>query len=220
MLNIIGMLGFAGSGKDTVGGYLVANHSFVKMNFAHPLKDILSVLFSWPRNLLEGDTDESRLWRDEPDEWWENVLDWSNHPAKQYSERFTPRVAMQFVGTDLFRNHFSNDFWINSVKKRLPKIGNVVITDARFPNEVSMLRGFSNTKIWRVEKQKLPEWTDNLSRKNGILMDIPEFQMNNLRTSKIHPSEYEWLNEDFDERLLNYDTKDFLFKQIDRIVNG
>ena len=66
---IIGLVGLIGSGKGTVADYLVAKHQFRNISFANHLKDAVAAVFGWPRNLLEGDTEYSRKWRDEIDEW-------------------------------------------------------------------------------------------------------------------------------------------------------
>ena len=45
---ILGLVGFASSGKDTVADYLVRNHNFNRIAFADPLKDAASIIFDWP----------------------------------------------------------------------------------------------------------------------------------------------------------------------------
>ena len=60
---IIGLLGFAGSGKGTVADILVSK-GFKKESFADPVKDAVAAIFGWERSLLEGDTDESRIFRE------------------------------------------------------------------------------------------------------------------------------------------------------------
>ncbi len=60
---IVGLVGFIGSGKGTVGDIL-EQKGFIKDSFAKPLKDACSVMFGWPREMLEGDTEVSRKWRD------------------------------------------------------------------------------------------------------------------------------------------------------------
>lgn len=57
---LIGVVGFAGSGKGTVADILVRDHGFKKLSFADALKDAVATIFGWERHLLEGDTDESR----------------------------------------------------------------------------------------------------------------------------------------------------------------
>ena len=87
---IIGLCGFAGSGKGTLADFLVENHNFRKISFATKLKDVASVMFGWDRDLLEGITDESRAWREEVDENWSNELE----------QEVTPRIVLQLFGTN------------------------------------------------------------------------------------------------------------------------
>ena len=66
---IVGICGLIGSGKGTVADILV-EQGFTKVSFADKLKDGVSTIFGWDRSLLEGDTDESRDWREQADEFW------------------------------------------------------------------------------------------------------------------------------------------------------
>ena len=43
---IIGLIGTKGSGKDTVGSYLISNHMFTRYAFGDPVKQICKNLFS------------------------------------------------------------------------------------------------------------------------------------------------------------------------------
>ena len=58
---IIGICGLIGSGKGTVADVLVEEHKFEKISFADKLKDSVSILFDWPRDMLEGETPDSRF---------------------------------------------------------------------------------------------------------------------------------------------------------------
>ena len=60
--------------------------------------------------MLEGSTHESRQWREKVDTWWAEKL---NRPG------FTPRIALQLVGTDLWRNQFNDGIWLLSFEKKL-----------------------------------------------------------------------------------------------------
>ena len=106
---IIGICGFAGSGKDTIANHLIETHGFKKLSFASVLKDIVSILFSWDREMLEGLTKESRKWRETKDEWW----------SKKLERTITPRYVLQDLGTDLFRNHFDQNFWSVILERKL-----------------------------------------------------------------------------------------------------
>lgn len=127
---IIGLCGEQGSGKTTVGDILVEKYKFHKLSFSDALKDIVSILFQWPRNLLEGDSEYSREWRETIDEWWSKYL--------QIKE-FTPRKALQLIGTDMMRDKLHPNIWINIIERQLTNNKNIVITDVRFNNEVNMI---------------------------------------------------------------------------------
>jgi cytidylate kinase len=75
---IIGICGLQSSGKDTLGNILVEKYGFKKLSFAGVLKDIVSILFGWPIDMVEGSTKESRAWREQVDEWWATRLQMPN----------------------------------------------------------------------------------------------------------------------------------------------
>ncbi len=73
-MKLIGICGFIGSGKNTVADYISQKYEYQKVSFAAGVKDAVSVLFNWDRKMLEGDTEESRKWRETPDTWWTEAL--------------------------------------------------------------------------------------------------------------------------------------------------
>ena len=114
-MKIIGVCGLIGGGKGTVADILVKDHGFEKVSFADSLKDMIAAVFGWPRHLLEGDTAESREWREQRDDWWAERL---NLPW------LTPRWVLQFWGTDVCRENFHEDIWIASLENKLRKVVN------------------------------------------------------------------------------------------------
>lgn len=141
---IIGVCGYDGSGKSTLARYLVEKYGFIEMSFASLLKDVVAILFDWKRELLEGDTKESREFRETVDAWWSQRLEFPG---------LTPRKALQFIGTDLFRNHFREDFWIAAVERKLERHHgkDIVFGDCRFPNEMDMIQKLDG-RILRVAR--------------------------------------------------------------------
>jgi hypothetical protein len=182
-MSIIGICGFQGSGKDTAADYFVNNHSkFIKLSFVSAVKDIVSTVFGWERKSLEGDTIESRTFREQIDEWWS---------VKLGIPSFTPRIALQKIGTDLFRNHLSKDIWLNIIEKKIDtyikKGYNIVISDCRFPNEFEMLRKY-----------------------NAFIIHIKRNNYTDEEISKLHESETMWCKEKFDMEIKNTSTIDYL----------
>ena len=181
---IIGICGLQGSGKDTLGSILVEKYGFKKLSYAGVLKDIVSILFGWSRDMIEGSTKESREWREKVDEWWATRLQIPN---------LTPRYVLQYFGTDLFRVHFHSDIWVAAVERQLQMYPNVVITDCRFPNEISMLKN-TGAKLIKIIREELPDWF-KIYESNQI--EKPE---------NIHPSEYLWIKQTFDYTVENNST--------------
>jgi len=203
---IIGICGLQSSGKDTVGNYLITNYNFVKFSFAEALKDIISILFGWDRKKLEGVTSEDRIWREQPDLWWSTELGIPD---------FSPRYAMQFIGTDLFRKYFKDDIWVVILKKKLLDISqsmNIVITDCRFANEMDMIRHCGG-KIIHIYRQ-LPGWFMNYK--------LERIKENDLKELNIHISEYAWIKEKYDYLILNFDYLSLrgLYEQIDLLYKN
>ncbi len=170
MSSVIGICGFQGSGKDTIGDILVSKYGYTRLSFASILKDIVAILFDWDRNMLEGNTPEYRAQREIVDEWWSKQLNMPN---------LTPRWVLQQMGTDVMRTHFHNDIWIIALKRKMLKYDKVVITDCRFENEISMLKSMDATII-HVIRGNLPTWFDNVQQGENPPIDL-------------HPSEWKWI---------------------------
>ena len=147
---IIGVVGYIGSGKDTISNILMDNASLTKVSFADPVKDVVAATFGWDREMLQGDTKHSREAREVVDEWWSDKLD---------IENFTPRMALQVIGTDLFRDKFNQAIWVNSCLASAKQHKNVIITDVRFMNEANLIKSEGGILI-RVTRGKKMEWYD------------------------------------------------------------
>ena len=195
---IIGICGLIGSGKGTVADILVENHNFEKLSFADKLKDGVASVFDWDRDMLEGDTDRSRIWREKQDEFWSSETGMS----------VTPRLVLQLFGTDCMRNGFFDGIWVSLVKKQIldnPDT-NWVIPDVRFPNEVKMIQSVQG-KVWQVRRGDLPVWFMD-KRDNGV------------EPIDVHPSEWAWIDQDesFNKIIQNDDSLEELLKKIEIIV--
>jgi hypothetical protein len=116
---LIGFLGKKGHGKDTCCDYFVENYNFTKHAFAKPLKDGVKVLFN-----LSDDQLYNESLKDVVDERWNK----------------SPRQLLQWMGTDVFRNSFGEDFWLKHMESNLTSGASIVIADVRFQNEIDLIR--------------------------------------------------------------------------------
>jgi hypothetical protein len=204
---IIGICGFIGSGKDTVADYLVNFHEFRRESFASTLKDAVSAVFGWDRTMLEGRTKEAREWREQIDPWWANRLDMPT---------LTPRWVLQYWGTEVCRKAFHDDIWIASLENKLRNSrDNVVISDCRFPNEISSIKNAGGSIVW-VRRGELPDWYQYALAANQLGSNMA---LNELKMRKIHASETAWVGTEFDHEIDNNSTIDDLYQKIQSIIS-
>jgi hypothetical protein len=174
---IIGICGLIGSGKDTVADYLVNVHEFRRESFAGTLKDAAAAVFGWDRTLLEGRTKVSREWREQNDPWWAKRL---NIP------HLTPRWVLQYWGTEVMRRGFHDDIWIASIENKIRNLrDNVVISDCRFPNEISSIRNAGGI-IVRTCRGPEPEWynfalQENLQKSEEAKWELIKYKVHAIR---------------------------------------
>ena len=204
---IVGLVGFINSGKGTVANLLSTDYNFTQDSFAASLKDACAAIFDWPRHLLEGDTKESREWREVPDAWWSEKLG---------IENFSPRLALQLIGTDALRDNFNQDLWFLTLSNRVRKTnGNVVVSDVRFPNEIKFIRDNGGVII-RINRGNLPVWYETALLANNGNSIAKEVMTKTY--SSAHFSEWAWIGAKADFEINNDSTVYNLHQQLVSIV--
>ena len=198
---IIGLVGFIGAGKGTVGE-LLRLQGYKQASFAGALKDTASVLFGWDRALLEGDTVESRVFREQKDDFW----------STRFGYDFSPRLALQLLGTEAGRDVFHKDVWIYALENRIKKLPNVVITDTRFPNEIEFIRSKGGV-IVEVKRGERPEWYDHALHTNKLNSDLMV-----LYHPNVHVSEWAWIGQQIDYTIENNGTLNDLKKTVETVL--
>lgn len=174
---LVGVVGLIGSGKNTAGDVLVERYGYRRDSFARTLKDVTAALFNWDRELLEGDTEASREYRETVDRRWSDMLGFD----------ITPRYALQYLGTEVFRDNLHSEIWLHTVKNRYEENGyaKTVITDVRFPNEMQFIRS-QGGQILFVERGERPEyWYEARVNPGQMTIDYPN----------VHKSEWAWVAE-------------------------
>lgn len=142
---LIGLIGQAGSGKDTVArmlrDYWVRQKAdSVHLAFADPVRD-LAVTF-----LLGFGVRDARRWVTDP-ELKNVVIDVVG---------MSPRRIMQTLGTDWAHPNAGRDVWIRALENRLHDavragMGYVVISDVRFELEAEWVRRQGGV-LWRIDR--------------------------------------------------------------------
>lgn len=119
---LLGLTGPAGSGKDTFADALFEHHSFVKTSFAAPLKVAAQAIFGFSAQQMH-----ERDMKEAVSDYW----------------GFSPREALQKLGTESVRDVFGPDTWIKRwllSYMQLKDTDHVVVTDVRFDNEANLIR--------------------------------------------------------------------------------
>jgi hypothetical protein len=187
MSRIVAFCGFIGAGKTSAANALV-EMGYEKISFADPLKDAVSAVFGWDRKRLSGLNPTDRAWREEPDTFWTEAL----------GKPVTPRWALQYVGTEVFRNTLSHDVWAIALEARMNARPDAkfVIDDCRFSNEQFTIKQCGGTLVW-IDRNRPEWWTpdfevsedasnhESATRRKAVI----EAQV----AAGVHPSELDWL---------------------------
>jgi hypothetical protein len=173
---LIAFCGYKGSGKDTCSDYLVEKYGFKKIAFADQLKNILKTMFMFTDEQLYGTIEQ----KETPDARWFGC---------------TPRLAMQYVGTELIRNQLGtimpslgNDYFVKYLEMQImamrakdPTV-NIVISDLRCLNEEKLVRKFSGW-ISKIERETL-EQNDSHLTETEFLKIQSDFPIKNNKNVK------------------------------------
>lgn len=162
-MQIIGVCGSAGSGKNAVADILARECGFVAIALADPLKRFCAEAWGWDAATLWGSSHR----RNEPDVRYRMAS----------GEFLTPRRALQTLGTEFARAmdpdvwpryainvalKLQSGDWIYDAQRGLrsaswcgdmvrPKV-DVVIPDVRFRNEVDAINR-AGGKVWKVVRE-------------------------------------------------------------------
>jgi hypothetical protein len=131
---IIGLTGYAQSGKDTVASILVENYGYQRVAFADPIRDLL---YATNPMLKEGYRVKGLV----------DVYGWDRVKV-DYPEA---RRLLQDLGVGA-RKTFGDMFWVKQALRQVNPEGNYVITDVRYPNEAKAIREYGSSQIWRVRR--------------------------------------------------------------------
>lgn len=142
---IIGLNGNAFAGKDTVGAYLVQHYQFERVAFADKLKEAAAALLRIPVDQVD-----------------ELKADKDAYVVVMGLREFTFRHFLQRMGTEMGRNVFGENFWVDQVfvdpasyyhAEQKYAGRNIVVTDCRFDNEAQRIKDLGGY-IVRVEANK------------------------------------------------------------------
>lgn len=162
---IIGLAGYARSGKDEVAKVLVNKYGFTRVAFADPIREFLLKI----NPILD---DGHRV------EDFVKEFDWNIAKAKPETRRL-----LQDIGITA-REMFGEDFWIGLALRKMEYKERVVVTDVRFRNEINAIHTLEG-KVFRVMREGVGPvnghisetdvdnaYVDGYIQNNGTLEDL------------------------------------------------
>ena len=129
---IIGLSGYAQSGKDEVAKILVSEYGFTRVAFADPIRELLYEMNPNFRDTL-----------------LQQAVD--NHGWDEVKKDQSVRRMLQNLGVGA-RKTFGENFWVQQALRRVHFEENWVITDVRFKNEANAIKKYDNAELWRVKR--------------------------------------------------------------------
>lgn len=175
MSRLIGLVGKARVGKDTVAGHILDNYGLMQYAFADPLKDMLEAVFG--DKFRGGDR--------------EQVIDWLGK---------SPRQLMQTLGTEWGRDCVHPDLWVlfaeqEWLKAQARKAPGLVISDVRFDNEAAWIHGAGGLLL-EIVRPEAGQVADHLSER-ALTLEVP-------RTVIINDGTLDELFEQVDEVVMEF----------------
>jgi hypothetical protein len=161
---LVGIVGNAGAGKDTIADHLIREHGFVRVSFADPMKRFVQEVFDFSDEQVWGTIDQKnagdpRYPRPGLSGGAGVESEWMGH--RVVTPCLSPRYALQTIGTEWGRDCYPGVWveyalrvakrvqaggWLYSQRGGLRFMGEtipprgVVISDCRFANEVEAVK--------------------------------------------------------------------------------
>lgn len=149
---IIGLSGRMSSGKDTAAEVLVEHYGYKQFAFADAMRDAALALDPIVDMWLDEDGFRSSIIKGSRLSEVVNAVGWRQ--AKDTMPEV--RRTLERLGTEVGRNLFGTNFWIDQTFKAIAEYGGAaVITDVRFPNEARAVEKIALGYLIRIERPSL-----------------------------------------------------------------
>lgn len=159
---IIGLSGYARSGKDTVAGMLMGIHGYERVAFADKIRELL---YTMDPLIMHGDI-PFRLQDIIESKGWEDA-------KTEYPEI---RRLLQDLGVG-GRELIDDYLWVNAALKQFDDTDKVVVTDVRFKNEASMIKLLGG-HVWRINRINVGPANDHISE-----IDLDDWEFDGVITN-------------------------------------
>jgi hypothetical protein len=228
-VSLIGVSGYMGSGKDTVGEIIkyltspeaIRKGSFSKCNemgyaydtiwsiekFAAKLKLVAQILTGVPAYKFE---DRKFKESEMPSEW--NILEQSGR--YKTSKPMTYRTLLQRLGTEAMRNGLHTNVWVNALFADYKNF---------HTDKFSVRQGLVKPEYpnWIITDMRFPNEFDAVKKRGGITIYVHRPDTHSLQSMiGVHESETALDNHQFDYAIINHGSIEDLVKVVrDILIN-
>jgi len=156
---IIGLTGYARSGKDTVAKILVDSYGYKRIAFADKIRELLVEI----NPILENGHTLNEMLKE---------YGWEVTKARREVRRLLQDTG---IGARVI---FGENFWIQQALRQVHFQENWVITDVRFSNEASAIKKYDDAQLWRVERPGVGAINDHVSESQLANFDVDQTILN------------------------------------------
>jgi hypothetical protein len=142
---VIGLSGYAQSGKDAVAQILVENYGYKRVAFADAIRNAIYTL----NPIITGANIRLVDYVEE--------LGWET--AKKHPE---VRRLLQVMGTEIGRQLFDDSVWIEKALGNAEPHDKIVVTDVRFPDEAENIKWLFG-EVWRINRPTVVSVNEHIS---------------------------------------------------------
>jgi hypothetical protein len=210
---IIGINGYSGSGKDTIGmiiqrmtskeryGYL--ENTWEVKKWAGKLKTIASLLTGIPTYKFEDQEFKKTNLGPEWSTWqpYESDARWITE-GEQLEVPMTVRDLLQKLGTDALRNGLHPNTWVNALMSDYVGMYDMDTDCTTYPN-------------WIITDTRFPNEAEAIKKAGGIIIRVDR---PGVKPTNDHPSETSLDNWEFDYKIANVSDIDALAYSVNIIL--
>lgn len=177
-MEIIGLSGYARSGKDEAAKVLVEEFGFTRVAFADKLREVLYAL-----NPIV-DVDAARMRKTLY--YVQDVIDsygWDGYKESPFGPEI--RRLLQRLGTEAGRQTLWDSIWVDAALTGHPEDARLVVTDCRFPNEAQAIYDRGG-HLWRIARKDVGPANDHPSETSLDDWDFDQTIWNDGTLEKYH----------------------------------
>lgn len=170
---IIGLSGYARTGKDEAANILVDEFGFKRVAFADKLRDVLYAL-----NPIVKQEQDAHFTRNVNTTDVQTVIDrhgWDGYKQTEFGSEI--RRLLQRLGTEAGRQTLWDSIWVDAALNGIDKNDNICITDCRFINEADTIRSRGGIVV-RVSRPGVGPVNDHISER-GLDEYSFDYHLNN-----------------------------------------